>query len=289
MEERKGEWLGIQAKLGTIAAEAIENSFAKQCCRSTESRKPFHAAVCGANSTALVTHSCHLSIGTEGGRIGDTKWAQVVQMAFLRGVEGRSITERALLECKALVVGVTSKSNIKTIGTLTRFPFLDIHIHRTQPTNLTSPNMTHASVWFSHPRGYGKGSRTCRVCGNGGGIVRKYNLMICRQCFNEKSAAIGFVKVSRSPGRQKLGAVCRVSGDQHALADIRKRQGGEGCSGQRLQHGRAESTFAPRKTARCVDWPFLLLACYQSTWIDHCHIFSPTHSTVKYSGDDLQV
>ncbi|KAL9939358.1 hypothetical protein V8E36_002171 [Tilletia maclaganii] len=54
--------------------------------------------------------------------------------------------------------------------------------------------MSHASVWFSHPRGYGKGSRQCRVCGNQGGIIRKYGLDICRQCFREKADSIGFAK-----------------------------------------------------------------------------------------------
>lgn len=34
-----------------------------------------------------------------------------------------------------------------------------------------------------------------RVCGNGHGIIRKYGLNICRQCFREKAADIGFVKV----------------------------------------------------------------------------------------------
>lgn len=63
--------------------------------------------------------------------------------------------------------------------------------------------MTHAAVWFSHPRKFGKGSRSCRVCGNGGGIIRKYGLDICRQCFREKSDAIGFVKVSIGGDRRK--------------------------------------------------------------------------------------
>lgn len=35
-----------------------------------------------------------------------------------------------------------------------------------------------------------------RVCGNPGGIIRKYGLDICRQCFREKADVIGFVKVS---------------------------------------------------------------------------------------------
>lgn len=33
-----------------------------------------------------------------------------------------------------------------------------------------------------------------RVCGNYGGMIRKYGLDICRQCFREKSDTIGFVK-----------------------------------------------------------------------------------------------
>lgn len=35
-----------------------------------------------------------------------------------------------------------------------------------------------------------------RVCGNPGGIIRKYGLDTCRQCFRENAAVIGFVKVS---------------------------------------------------------------------------------------------
>ncbi|KDN52528.1 ribosomal protein S14 [Tilletiaria anomala UBC 951] len=54
--------------------------------------------------------------------------------------------------------------------------------------------MAHSNIWFSHPRKYGKGSRQCRVCANQGGIIRKYGLDICRQCFREKADAIGFVK-----------------------------------------------------------------------------------------------
>ncbi|KAI0344062.1 40S ribosomal protein S29A [Trametopsis cervina] len=54
--------------------------------------------------------------------------------------------------------------------------------------------MTHDSVWFSRPRKYGKGSRQCRLCAHQAGIVRKYGLDLCRQCFREKAAAIGFFK-----------------------------------------------------------------------------------------------
>ncbi|KAL6151807.1 40S ribosomal protein S29 [Exserohilum turcicum] len=55
--------------------------------------------------------------------------------------------------------------------------------------------MSHESVWYSRPRTYGKGSRECRVCTHPAGLIRKYGLNICRQCFREKSTDIGFVKV----------------------------------------------------------------------------------------------
>ena len=35
-----------------------------------------------------------------------------------------------------------------------------------------------------------------RVCTHRAGLIRKYGLNICRQCFREKSQDIGFVKVS---------------------------------------------------------------------------------------------
>jgi ribosomal protein S14 len=34
-----------------------------------------------------------------------------------------------------------------------------------------------------------------RVCTHSAGLIRKYGLNICRQCFREKAADIGFVKV----------------------------------------------------------------------------------------------
>ena len=37
-----------------------------------------------------------------------------------------------------------------------------------------------------------------RVCSNNHGIIRKYGLNICRQCFREKAADIGFIKVRGS-------------------------------------------------------------------------------------------
>ena len=34
-----------------------------------------------------------------------------------------------------------------------------------------------------------------RVCTHRAGLIRKYGLNICRQCFREKSSDIGFIKV----------------------------------------------------------------------------------------------
>jgi len=38
-----------------------------------------------------------------------------------------------------------------------------------------------------------------RVCAHNQGLIRKYGLMICRQCFRERSADIGFLKVVPYP------------------------------------------------------------------------------------------
>ncbi|GFY76349.1 40S ribosomal protein S29 [Trichonephila inaurata madagascariensis] len=55
--------------------------------------------------------------------------------------------------------------------------------------------MGHKNLWFSHPRKFGPGSRTCRVCSNHHGLIRKYGLNMCRRCFRENAADIGFKKV----------------------------------------------------------------------------------------------
>lgn len=43
-------------------------------------------------------------------------------------------------------------------------------------------------------RKFGKGSRTCRRCGSHGPIIRRYDLMYCRQCFREVARKLGFQK-----------------------------------------------------------------------------------------------
>ncbi|KAL9831116.1 putative ribosomal protein S14 [Arabidopsis thaliana] len=79
--------------------------------------------------------------------------------------------------------------------------------------------MGHSNVWNSHPKKYGPGSRlwqvmiltlyclfasydsgfvlcnACfRVCGNSHGLIRKYGLNCCRQCFRSNAKEIGFIK-----------------------------------------------------------------------------------------------
>ncbi|KAM3442962.1 hypothetical protein NHJ13734_002106 [Beauveria thailandica] len=56
--------------------------------------------------------------------------------------------------------------------------------------------MSHENVWNSRPRTYGKGSRSCRVCKHTAGLIRKYDLNLCRQCFREKAKDIGFAKTN---------------------------------------------------------------------------------------------
>jgi hypothetical protein len=38
-----------------------------------------------------------------------------------------------------------------------------------------------------------------RLCAHQAGLIRKYGLDLCRQCFREKASAIGFVKVMSLP------------------------------------------------------------------------------------------
>ncbi|KAF3811334.1 40S ribosomal protein S29, partial [Colletotrichum gloeosporioides] len=73
------------------------------------------------------------------------------------------------------------------------------HLEFSPTPSTTSPphadKMSHESVWNSRPRNYGKGSRSCRVCKHTAGLIRKYDLNLCRQCFREKAKDIGFNKV----------------------------------------------------------------------------------------------
>jgi small subunit ribosomal protein S14 len=43
---------------------------------------------------------------------------------------------------------------------------------------------------------FGKGSRHCRRCSKRKGLVRRYNLLYCRNCMREVAKEIGFKKYS---------------------------------------------------------------------------------------------
>jgi len=45
-------------------------------------------------------------------------------------------------------------------------------------------------------RKFGKNVYKCRKCGRTGGIIRKYGLVYCRQCFREEAEKLGFKKYS---------------------------------------------------------------------------------------------
>uniref|UniRef100_A0ACB8FE78 Uncharacterized protein n=1 Tax=Sphaerodactylus townsendi TaxID=933632 RepID=A0ACB8FE78_9SAUR len=55
--------------------------------------------------------------------------------------------------------------------------------------------MGHQQLYWSHPRKFRQGSRSCRVCSNRHGLIRKYGLNMCRQCFRQYAKDIGFLKL----------------------------------------------------------------------------------------------
>ncbi|MCX8166612.1 MAG: 30S ribosomal protein S14 [Candidatus Micrarchaeota archaeon] len=42
----------------------------------------------------------------------------------------------------------------------------------------------------------GRGKRFCQICGARDGLIRAYNLYICRRCFRECAYDLGFKKYS---------------------------------------------------------------------------------------------
>ena len=51
---------------------------------------------------------------------------------------------------------------------------------------------------FSAPkqRKFGRGAEPCRRCGKTNGVIHKYGLNYCRQCFREEAKKLGFKKYS---------------------------------------------------------------------------------------------
>ncbi|XP_045149901.1 40S ribosomal protein S29-like [Echinops telfairi] len=48
--------------------------------------------------------------------------------------------------------------------------------------------MGHQQLYWSHPRKFSQGSRSCRS-------NRKYGLTMCHQCFRQYTKDIGFIKL----------------------------------------------------------------------------------------------
>nr|XP_020644153.1 40S ribosomal protein S29 [Pogona vitticeps] len=55
--------------------------------------------------------------------------------------------------------------------------------------------MGHQQLYWSHPRKFGQGSRSCRVCSNRHGLIRRHGLNMCCQCFHQYAKDMGFVKL----------------------------------------------------------------------------------------------
>jgi small subunit ribosomal protein S14 len=45
-------------------------------------------------------------------------------------------------------------------------------------------------------RKFGRGANECRICGRKQGLVRRYNIYFCRQCFREWASKMGFKKMN---------------------------------------------------------------------------------------------
>ncbi|MCS7118945.1 MAG: 30S ribosomal protein S14 [Archaeoglobaceae archaeon] len=41
---------------------------------------------------------------------------------------------------------------------------------------------------------FGRGANQCKRCGRKRGLVRKYDIYLCRQCFRETAMELGFKK-----------------------------------------------------------------------------------------------
>ncbi|WP_298669569.1 30S ribosomal protein S14 [uncultured Methanofollis sp.] len=43
---------------------------------------------------------------------------------------------------------------------------------------------------------FGRGANKCQICGRKQGLVSRYNIMFCRQCFREWASKMGFKKMN---------------------------------------------------------------------------------------------
>ncbi|XP_028024306.1 40S ribosomal protein S29-like [Balaenoptera acutorostrata] len=56
--------------------------------------------------------------------------------------------------------------------------------------------MGHQQLYRSHLRKFGQGSHSCCICLNRHGLIWKYGLNMCRQCFRQYAKDIGFTKLN---------------------------------------------------------------------------------------------
>jgi small subunit ribosomal protein S14 len=43
---------------------------------------------------------------------------------------------------------------------------------------------------------FGRGAHECKLCGRKQGLVRRYQIYFCRQCFREWASKLGFKKLN---------------------------------------------------------------------------------------------
>ncbi|XP_045698282.1 40S ribosomal protein S29-like [Phyllostomus hastatus] len=56
--------------------------------------------------------------------------------------------------------------------------------------------MGHQQLYWSYPRKFGQGYRSCHICSNQHCLTQKYGLInMCHQCFHQYSKDIGFIKL----------------------------------------------------------------------------------------------
>nr|XP_054101554.1 40S ribosomal protein S29-like [Callithrix jacchus] len=54
--------------------------------------------------------------------------------------------------------------------------------------------MGYQQLYWSYPGKSGQGSRSCCICSNWHGLIQKYGLYMCCQCFHQYAKDIRFIK-----------------------------------------------------------------------------------------------
>ncbi|XP_070331943.1 small ribosomal subunit protein uS14-like [Odocoileus virginianus] len=72
--------------------------------------------------------------------------------------------------------------------------------------------MGHQQLYWSHPRKFSQGSRSCRVGSNRHGLIWKYSLNMCRQCFHQYAKDIGFISWTNRTSLDGLSSTSTLGG-----------------------------------------------------------------------------